>query len=257
LSAAFPEVDPAAVMREVRERTLEELDLEHEATVQRRFHRALRDHPFLVVPAPVTRLAHEGVLVSEWIDGVKLADAPDRDQAAARLLVFVVGGLRAGIVHADPHPDDLRVLEGGRVAILDFGATRTVDPARADICADAVEAFAAGDANAFGTALERLGALPASHAATALELGRAVLAEFAEEGPVRLDSEAIVAGRDRLFREPGALVELMQAGTMPPEDMWPARGVGQLFATIARVGATGPWRELVRATIRDGWDTTA
>jgi hypothetical protein len=188
---------------------------------------------------------------------VGLADAPDRDQAAARLLVFVLGGLRAGIVDADPHPDDVRVLEDGRVAILDFGATRAVDPARAAVCAEAVEAFVARDADAFGAALERLGALPAAHAATALELGRAVLAEFAEEGAVRLDSEAIVAGRDRLFRQPDALVELIQAGTMPPEDMWPARGVGQLFATIARVGATGPWRELVAAAIRDGWDALA
>jgi predicted unusual protein kinase regulating ubiquinone biosynthesis (AarF/ABC1/UbiB family) len=257
LAAAFPQIDPAGVMREVRERTLDELDLEHEAASQRRFHRALRGHPFLLVPAPVTRLAHEAVLVSEWIDGVPIRDAPDPDRAAARLLVFVLGGSRAGIVHADPDPDDVLVLDDGRVAILDFGATRVVDPARADHVAAAVEAFVADDADAFGAATEQLGALGAEHARTAIDLTRAALAAFADPDPVRLDSDAVVAARDRLLDHPPALVELIGAGSMPPEDLWPARGVAQLFGTIARVGATGPWRELVRATVRDGWDASA
>jgi hypothetical protein len=30
--------------------------------------------------------------------------------------------------------------------------------------------------------------------------------------------------------------------------------VAQLFATIARIGATGAWRELARAALREGWD---
>jgi predicted unusual protein kinase regulating ubiquinone biosynthesis (AarF/ABC1/UbiB family) len=256
LSAAFPQVDPAAVMREVRERTLDELDLEHEAATQRRFHRALRGHPFLVIPAPVTRLAHEQVLVSEWIDGVPIRNADDPDRAAARLLVFVLGGTRAGIVHADPDPDDVLVLDDGRVAILDFGATKDVDPARADHVAAAVEAFVADDADAFGAATEQLGALGAAHARTAIDLTRAALGEFADADPVRLDSDAVVAARDRLFDQPRAFIELIGAGSLPPDDIWPARGVAQLFGTIARTGATGPWREFVRATVRDGWNAS-
>jgi predicted unusual protein kinase regulating ubiquinone biosynthesis (AarF/ABC1/UbiB family) len=257
LSAAFPQVDPGAVMREFRERILDELDLENEATAQRRFHRALRNHPFLVVPAPVTRLAHEGVLVSEWIDGVPLRAAPDPDQAAARLLVFVIGGARAGIIHADPDPDDALVLPDGRLAILDFGATRTVDSERVDATTAAVEAFVADDAAALGAAISTLGGLPAEHASTVLELGKAALGELAGSGPVRLDTPAVIAARDRLFDHPDALVELILAGSLPPEDMWPARGVALLFGTIARLGATGPWRELVRAALKDGWDASA
>jgi hypothetical protein len=40
---------------------------------------------------------------------------------------------------------------------------------------------------------------------------------------------------------------------MPPEDLWPARAVAQLFAVIARTGATGDWLELTRTALRDGW----
>jgi predicted unusual protein kinase regulating ubiquinone biosynthesis (AarF/ABC1/UbiB family) len=254
LGAAFPAVDAAAVMREFRERILDELDLETEAASQRRFHRALRGHPFLHVPASHTSLARENVHVSEWVEGTPLCQAPDPDLAAARLLVFVIGAARFGFVHADPDPADVFVLGDGRLAILDFGATRTVDPARVEASAAALEAFVADDADAFGTATERLGALPATHARTAIDLARAALGELAEADPVRLDTPAVIAARDRLFDHPRQLVELILAGSAPPEDMWPARGIAQLFGTIARIGATGPWRELARAAIRDGWD---
>lgn len=256
LGAAFPAADPGAVMRELRERVLDELDLENEAQAQRRFHRALRHHPFLVVPAPVTRLAHAEVLVSEWIDGVPLASAPDRDRdgAAARLVLFALGAARAGIVHADLHPEDVLVLADGRLAILDFGATRTIDADRVKQAASAFEAFASEDAGALGEALERLGWLPARHAATALELGRHSLGELAGPEPRTLDSDAVLAAAERLFERPDAIAELVLAGALPPEDLWPARGLGQLFGTIARAGATGPWRELAQAAIRDGWD---
>jgi ABC1 atypical kinase-like domain len=253
LGAAFPALDPGAMVREFRERVLDELDLEHEGTAQRRFHRALQNHPFLVVPAPVTGLTHESVLVSEWVDGVPLWQAPDPDKAAARLVVFVLGALRAGIIHSDPHPDDVLVLKDGRLAILDFGATRTVQRERVESAAAALEAFAADDADELGAALERLGALPASHASTLLDLLQHALAELAGPKPARLDSQAILEAGDRLFGRPRELSDVIAAGAMPPEDLWPARGSVQLFATIARVGATGPWRELARAALRDGW----
>jgi hypothetical protein len=102
LGAAFPALDPGAVVREFRERVLDELDLEHEASAQRRFHRALRSHPFLLVPRPVTRLTHESVLVSEWVDGVPLWRAPNPDEAAARLVLFVRVGRRARAARRPP-----------------------------------------------------------------------------------------------------------------------------------------------------------
>lgn len=256
LSAAFPALDPGAVVREFRERVLEELDLESEASAQRRLYRALRGHPFLTVPAPITELARENVTVSEWIDGVPMWEAPDPDLAAARLVAFGLGAARAGIVHADLHPDHVRVLDDGRLAILDFGATRSVSVERIDVAAAGLEAFADRDAERLGQAVSELGWLPAEHGPPALELARRALRELADPEPVRLDSDAVVAARDRLFDEPELLVQLISAGKLPPEDLWPARGLAQMFSTIARVGATGSWLELSRTTLRDGWDAS-
>jgi hypothetical protein len=256
LSAAFPALDAKALVSEFRERVLEELDLEHEATMQRRFHRALRRHPFLVVPAPITRLAHENVLVSEWADGVPLRAAPDPDLAAARLVVFIFGALHDGLAHADPVPDDVLVLEDGRVAILDFGATRVSDRGRAQLLLSVFDAFAAGDGDQLGHALAEMGSTPAQLGWTALHVAEHALGDLAGETPARLDSEAVVAARDRLLEDPAGLSELIVAGKLPPEDLWPARGVAQLFGTIARAGATASWRELARAALREGWSAS-
>jgi predicted unusual protein kinase regulating ubiquinone biosynthesis (AarF/ABC1/UbiB family) len=254
LGAAFPGLDPGALIREVRERVADELDLEHEATMQRRFHRALRSHPVLMVPAPITRLAQEGVLVSEWVDGVPIADAPDRDAAAAGLLAFVIGAARFGVMHADPDPDDVLVLEDGRLAILDFGATRTVVPERVASVHTAVEAFAAEDAGALGAALAELGALPAREGETVIEVARHILGELAQPGVARLDTPVVIDARDRLIDSPDPLVRLLLTGSLAPVDLWPARAVAQLFSLIARVGASGDWLELTRAALRTGWD---
>jgi hypothetical protein len=254
LRAAFPALDARGVVQEFRERVLDELDMEQEAAAQRRFHRALRSHPWLTVPAPVMALARDGVLVSEWVDGIPLNRASDPDRAAARLVSFALGGAAAGIVHADPDPDDVLILPDGRLALLDFGAWSQADPDRVALTVAAFDAFLAHDVEAFAGALEQLGWLPRSSGATALDLIDGGLGELAGPGPVRLDSDAVLAARDRLLDRPEAIVELILAGRLLPQDLWPARGVAGLFATIARVGATGDWTALARTALRDGWN---
>jgi predicted unusual protein kinase regulating ubiquinone biosynthesis (AarF/ABC1/UbiB family) len=255
LGTAFPGVDPASVIAEFRERVLEELDLEHEAEVQRRFHRALRRHLFLSVPAPVTRLCHESVLVSEWADGVSLWDAPEPDRAVARLVSFGIGAaVTLGVSHADLHPDNVLVSPDGGLTILDFGATRRVDRERAASAIGVLDAVVAADGAALGGAMEALGWLPTANGPAAAELARRALGELGEPGRTRLDHAAVIAARDRALQRPELIGELLLAGSPPPEDLWPARGFAVMFSTIARLGATGEWWELLRAALSDGWD---
>jgi hypothetical protein len=253
LGAAFPAVDATGTMREIRERLLDELDLETEASTQRRFHRALKGHPFLTVPRPHLELCHEQVLVSEWIDGVPLREAPDPDEACARLVLFALGAARSGIVNADPNPDDALVLPDGRLAVVDFGAWREVRPERVALGAAALEALLADDADAFAQALDELGWMPPDRAAEMLALVHELLDGLLGPGPVRLDGEVVLTVRDRLIERLRVLAPLLRAGALPPEDLWPARAVLLLLGTIARVGATGAWPELALAAMREGW----
>lgn len=254
LASAFPGLDPQAILAEVRERVLDELDLEHEAEAQRRFQRKLRNHPHLVVPAPVMRLAHPGVLVSEWIDGEPLPRASDRNTAAAWLVIFTLGGIRAGLVHADPDPDDVLELPDGRLAVLDYGAVRSVSRERGALSLSVIEAFADGDEAGFAAALDGLGTLPEAYGAEALEMAQHALSHLGQPGPSRLDAKEVLAIGRRVASRPEAALSLAVRGALPPDDLWPLRGVGQAFAAIARTGATADWLELTVRALRDGWD---
>ena len=69
------------------------------------------------------------VLVSQWIDGKPLAQIikngtkAERDAAGIRIARFhFTCPDRAGLLHADPHPGNFRLLDDGRIGVLDFGA---------------------------------------------------------------------------------------------------------------------------------------
>jgi len=256
LAAAFPGVDARAMIDEVRERVLDELDLDHEADAQRRAHRALRDHPCLSVTAPVGRLANHNVLVTPWLDGVPLADTAgrDRDRAAALYVAFVAGGAREGLVKAAATPQDALLLADGRLGVLDFGAVAAGDAGRAAAAAGALRAVRADDAEAWAASLTALAVLPSARHRDARALAADGLGPFAGAGAARLDAEAAVAVGRRLGSHRRELAGLAAAGTVSPGDLWPLRGLGEVLGAVAAVGATADWLGAVSAALQEGWD---
>jgi predicted unusual protein kinase regulating ubiquinone biosynthesis (AarF/ABC1/UbiB family) len=70
------------------------------------------------------------VIVSEWLEGTPLsqiiADGSREQRDRAGLLMAELhfsGPQRAGLLHADPHPGNFRLLPDGRLGVIDFGAT--------------------------------------------------------------------------------------------------------------------------------------
>jgi hypothetical protein len=168
---------------------------------------------------------------------------------------FALGAASVGIVHADLDPENVLVLPDGQLAILDFGAWCNVDRERVALSAGALDSFLAKDVEAFAGALERLGWLPASHGGPALDFIAQVLDRLAGPGQTRLDGDALLAARDRLFEHPRETAHLILSVALPPQDLWPARSVGQLYGTIARLGASGDWPRLARTAL-GGWSKT-
>ena len=122
-----PGLDVKPLVTELRERVAEELDYRLEATTQKAFARAYADDEEILVPNVVAY--SDKVLVTEWVDGVPLAQvinsgAPaDRDLAGLRMATLHFSApTRAGLLHADPHPGNFRLMEDSRLAVLDFGA---------------------------------------------------------------------------------------------------------------------------------------
>src|SRR5580700_6063813 len=123
----MPGLEVKPLLDELRDRVAEELDYSLEASSQQAFADAYRDDPDIYVPDVVM---HTGqVLVTEWMDGTPLSriisegSQDDRDRAGILLTRFLFSGPgRAGLLHADPHPGNFRLLDDGRLGVLDFGA---------------------------------------------------------------------------------------------------------------------------------------
>ena len=257
LAGLAPRADVGALAAEVRERALDELDLEHEATSQRAFHRALRRHEDLHVPAPRTDLAREDVLVAEWVEGTSvraLQGGPEdaRRRVAELAMRFFLGAAQHGTVHADPDPDDVLLLDDGRVAVLDYGAVARVPSARAARFADLLEALAAGDDHAGGGALAELGWLRGTDAPKAVAHARRALAPLLES-PARLDPQALAAAGSRALDVAPDLLPLLPRTAVPPGDLWPLRGTGALALLLARLDVEADWVALATRALREGW----
>jgi predicted unusual protein kinase regulating ubiquinone biosynthesis (AarF/ABC1/UbiB family) len=124
----FPGLDVKPLIAELKARVVEELDYGLEADAQRTFARAYADDQEIVVPRVVASAPK--VIVSEWLDGTPLSriigsgTKEERDRAGHLLaLLHFSGPERAGMLHADPHPGNFRLLDDGRLGVIDFGAT--------------------------------------------------------------------------------------------------------------------------------------
>ncbi|MGC5030232.1 ABC1 kinase family protein [Micromonospora sp. DT229] len=125
--AIQPGLDIKPLLTELRERITEELDYELEAESQRAFATAYADDPEIYVPRVFS--ASPRVLVTEWVEGTPLADIiregseQQRDEAGRLMATLHLSApMRAGLLHADPHPGNFRLLPDGRLAVIDFGA---------------------------------------------------------------------------------------------------------------------------------------
>ncbi len=128
-----PGIEVKPLVEELQARAADELDYTLEAEAQRAFAEAFRDDPDIVVP-DVVAVGRE-VLVTEWLESpASLASVIDsgsqeeRDHYGELFVRFLFAGpARTGMLHADPHPGNFRVIPAddgtpGRLGVLDYGA---------------------------------------------------------------------------------------------------------------------------------------
>jgi len=111
--------------------SFQELDYENEAKNQEYFRREFSKRKSKVyIPKVHHDLTSQRVLTTEWIDGVKLANA-DKD-TIKRLIpigveLFMTQLLDIGAFHSDPHAANLYVTKDGKLCLLDFGLCAEID----------------------------------------------------------------------------------------------------------------------------------
>jgi len=129
---------PAAMMRQLAEAVLEELDFTSEGRNADRLRADFAHEPRVVVPEIHWPWTSETLLVMDYIEGI-----PPRDGETLRAAGMdpeVIAKLGADITldmvlvngrfHGDPHPGNLLCQPGNRIALLDLGMIGHVSPRR-------------------------------------------------------------------------------------------------------------------------------
>jgi predicted unusual protein kinase regulating ubiquinone biosynthesis (AarF/ABC1/UbiB family) len=134
LRVTAPSQDVDALIAELRDRVLEELDYRREADNQRLLADYYDGHPTIHIPGIISELSTRRVVTSDLADGARFAELAgwsqqERDLAAETIYRFVFRSLYE--VHAfngDPHPGNYLFHGSGRVTFLDFGLVKHFSP---------------------------------------------------------------------------------------------------------------------------------
>jgi ubiquinone biosynthesis protein len=154
---------PTGIIDEFDRAIHEELDFVHEAANIRAFLENHRNRPYMTIPRVYETLSSRTVLTMEFVRGVKVSQAQlspeDRREVAGHILDTSFRQLfEDGLFHGDPHPGNLLVLEGNRLALLDFGVVGRLTRVMQETLVMLVMAVALKDSDSVARILYRVGA---------------------------------------------------------------------------------------------------
>lgn len=157
--------DPVGLYQHFARTIRREMDFRREARTVEEFHRLFRNDPGIKIPAVVDELTCESVLTMEFIHGIRPDDKegldryhlPRRELAQRGAISFMRQAFEFGVFHGDPHPGNLRILEDGRIAMLDFGMVGRLDPDMRDQLVELFLAIAKLDVGGVVMMLQEIG----------------------------------------------------------------------------------------------------
>lgn len=159
-------MDIRGLTAELIERVSEELDYRMESANQERFAVAMQDSDEFAVPHVLANTSR--VMVSEWIDGPALSmgtrtdsqrlPEAERTKAALTYVRFLFAGPSiVGLLHADPHPGNFKILPDGRLGAIDFGLVAQLPDGLPAAMGRIMRIAMSGDAEATLTGLRQEG----------------------------------------------------------------------------------------------------
>lgn len=141
LENKFPELrqfHPLGMVQQFKASLTRELDLAAECRNAERIAASFAGHEELVVPAVYWDYTSERMNVQGFVDGLLVADLAALDAAGIDRRKIARDGAQAilkmmledGFFHADPHPGNVFVLPGNRIALIDYGMIGRLSRAR-------------------------------------------------------------------------------------------------------------------------------
>ncbi len=174
----FQNYRPEAIVHEFRRTLGNELDFSRELRNMQQIARHFHDDPTLRIPRAFPECSTNRVLTMEFIEGIPLREPEQLKQAGVDLAALARVGTEIymrmifehGFYHADPHPGNILVLEGGVFGLLDHGMVGRIDEAMHEDFAEMLLAVAGQDAEHLAVLITRVGATPPNLDRSALTL---------------------------------------------------------------------------------------
>jgi ubiquinone biosynthesis protein len=155
---------PLSLAREFERTIKREIDFTIERRTMQRCRSQFAGDPTAHIPWVLEEYSTPRVVVMEYIVGVAIDDldgiqrlgATPQDVAVTGARILLKQIFEFGFFHADPHPGNLRVLEGGVVAPLDYGMFGQLDGRTRERIAALIAGLLAQDADRVIRVLESL-----------------------------------------------------------------------------------------------------
>ena len=159
---------PVAVVRQFRRTLLRELDFTYEARHLQEFAEHFAGEESVHFPRPYAAYSTRRVLTMERLDGILGNEAEALVNSGVDLNEFARRGatmylemiFRDAFYHADPHPGNLMLLQGGVVGVLDCGMVGRLDEKMAEGIDDMLMAVIDRNSAELAEILLRLGSAP-------------------------------------------------------------------------------------------------
>lgn len=255
-----PGTDVKAVIDELYDSCVAELDYRTEADTQRVFSAAFRDDPLVGVPAVLA--SSPKVLVTEWAEGRTLgrisADgtAEERDRAGELLAEFQFSSpTRARMLHGDPHPGNFLLAPDGRLVVLDFGAALPLPEGFPRVLTSMMRLALAGEAEQLLELMDEAGYV--GRGGMDPDDAMAFLGPFIE--PMRVPEfhfdRAWMQGIVAVYGDvSGREFRTSRSFTLPRDYVLIHRVLSASVGMLCQLEATAPYREIVRRWMPEIFD---
>jgi ubiquinone biosynthesis protein len=127
-----------------------------------------RGREFLVIPRVHAELSSATVLTLDYVEGTKVSEVTaesgfDLERVARNVIEAAFRQLfEDGLFHGDPHPGNILVLPGNRIALLDFGLVGRLSRAQQEALVTLIVAVALRDPDSAARVINRIG-IPDAH----------------------------------------------------------------------------------------------
>ncbi|MCB9594624.1 MAG: AarF/ABC1/UbiB kinase family protein [Sandaracinaceae bacterium] len=177
--------DVTPFAEELAEHLVQETDYCREAYNAKLLYALLAEDPELLVPR--VHDSHSGlrVVTYDWVEGEPLDWALEHQDRAVRERVvlqlqraFWLQFFGGGLLHADPHPGNFKVMADGRLGILDYGCVKIFDEPFLRAFGEMMHAEMANDEERLRDVFVELGLMEDRDSATEFEDMRMIAAYF-------------------------------------------------------------------------------